>query len=113
MEEAFGSAALCPRTVTCFSIRSLAPSHRKASQAMCRWASMTQPSGETAEIAQVREPYCNKLVIDNVNSINAAKLPFRDRSILVKDTGHRPGTSKRKLLQAGFGELKTEAGPVR
>src|SRR5579864_5392789 len=91
-----------------------APSRRKASQAMCRWASMAQPSGEPADIARVREPYCNKLVLDNLNSIrNAAKLPFRDRSVLVKDTRHRSGTSERKLLQAGFGEFKTEAGPVR
>jgi hypothetical protein len=66
------------------------------------------------DVARVREPYCNKLVIDNRNSIgNAAKLPFRDRSVLVKDTGHRSGTSERKLLQTGFGEFKPEAGPVR
>src|ERR1700722_12046617 len=70
--------------------------------------------GRAADIARVREPYCNKLVIDNLISIgNAAKLPFRDRSVLVKDTGHRSGTSERRLLQAGFGEFKTEAGPVR
>lgn len=71
-------------------------------------------SAKGRAIARVREPYCNKLVIDNLNSIgNAAKLPFRDRSVLVKDAGHRSGTSERKLLQAGFGEFKTEAGPVR
>jgi len=66
------------------------------------------------DVARVREPYCNKLVIDNLNSIgNAAKLPFGDRSVLMKDTGHRSRTSERKLLQTGFGEFKTEAGPVR
>ncbi len=65
-------------------------------------------------IARVRELCGNTLVIKNLISIgNAAKLPFRDRSVLVKDTGHRSGTSERKLLQAGFGEFKTEAGPVR
>ena len=52
-------------------------------------------------------------ILDPEYPISPAKLPFRDRSVLVKDTGHRSGTSERKLLQAGFGEFKTEAGPIR
>jgi len=41
-----------------------------------------------------------------------SKLPFRDRSVLMEDPSHWPGTAKGKLLEAGFGKFKAEAGPV-